>query len=235
VACFFASDVHLRPDRPERGQRLARWVDGLSGEDEVYLAGDLCDFWFASRRRPGDERSCAGLQSLVRFRRRGGPLTILAGNHDTWLGAFYRDALEARFVDAPALDLVKHGLRVHVIHGHRLGAKSPWKGALESRAFLRAFAATPGPVAAGLSRLLDRNNVASKAAADRRHLRAFRRYADSLAGRADLAVFGHTHLTLDDAAASPRLIVLGDWKDRSSYLRVDEQGARLHVAEDPPP
>jgi UDP-2,3-diacylglucosamine hydrolase len=232
VPSFFASDIHLRTDHPERGERLARWVDGLSPEDALYLAGDVCDFWFTSRRRPGDESACEGLRSLARFRARGGSLTILPGNHDAWLGGFYEQALGARFVDTTALDLVEYGLRVHVVHGHRLGSRPPWKGVMESQGFLLAFRALPGPLASSLSRVLDRSNDASKASSDHRHLVAYRRYADTLADRADLVVFGHTHLTLDDAAHRPRLIVLGDWDRHASFLRIDEQGAHLLSQED---
>ncbi len=52
-ATYFASDIHLRPDRSERGRRFARLVGDLSREDHLVLAGDICDFWFASRRRRG--------------------------------------------------------------------------------------------------------------------------------------------------------------------------------------
>jgi UDP-2,3-diacylglucosamine hydrolase len=229
VPTFFASDVHLRPDRPDRGQRFGRWVDQLSGRDRLYLAGDICDFWFATRSRSADVRACPGLNGLARFVRRGGDLIVMPGNHDAWMGAIYQDHLGAQYVDAPLLEVVEHGLRIHLVHGHWLGGRPFWKGAMESRAFFRAFRALPGPIASALSWALDRTNDASLEASNRRHLAVFRRYADALEGRADLAVFGHTHQTVDDPSRRPRLIVLGDWIVRNSFLRVDEEGARLVI------
>ena len=62
---YFASDMHLRHDRPDRAQRLARWVDGLSPDDALYLVGDVCDFWLASRERPVDPSACEGLRAWL--------------------------------------------------------------------------------------------------------------------------------------------------------------------------
>jgi len=60
----------------------------------------------------------------------------------------------------------------------------------------------------------------------------FRRHAEELAREVDIVVFGHIHTPLDDARSSPRLIVLGGWHSGASYLKIDDQGARLIVARD---
>ena len=100
---------------------------------------------------------------------------------------------------------------------------------MEGRAFLKGFGIVPSPVASRLEGLLDRSNARRRAASDDRHLVAYRHVADSLAGRADLVVFGHIHRAVNDSTKRPRLIVLGDWLDGSSYLVVGNEGARLIV------
>lgn len=220
---YFASDVHLRPDRPERGRRLARWVGQRSPtEDRLVLVGDLCDFWFASRQRRGLELPCDGLRALADFARRGGDLTILPGNHDAWLGPFYEQALGARFLAAGRLEITCGGQRILATHGHDFGARTLWKHAMESRAFLAAFQALPGAVASGLESLLERDNEARQEARDRAYLDLYRRRVAALAGRYDLVVLGHIHRAADIRDSEPRFVVLGDWKRRASYLRVDE-------------
>lgn len=227
-----ASDVHLRPDHPDRGRRLARVVEGLAEGERLILAGDVCDFWFASRSRLDHEPSCPGLKALARLVERGGELTILLGNHDAWLADYYRERLGARVVEQATLDFTAQGTPIHVAHGHLLGARPVWKGAMESRAFLAAFRALPVPAANAMARLLDRSNQTRLDADNRRHLAVFRRYADAHSDRAALFVFGHAHLTVDDTSRRPRLVVLGDWKDRASYLRIDERGIRQVVIHD---
>jgi UDP-2,3-diacylglucosamine hydrolase len=231
LTVYCASDVHLRLDRPERGRRLARWVSRLEPDDQLYVVGDLCDFWYASRQRDVDPMTCAGLRALAEFRARGGSLTILPGNHDIWLGPFYERVLGARFCSEP-LDLDVHGLRVHLIHGHHLGKRRKWKKAMESRAFLAVFGHLPEPLATVLDTLLDRSNERKRDVEDRRHLVVCRRYANELAGAVDLVVFGHIHRIVDDTSAQPRMIVLGGWHERSSYLKIESSGATLVVEPD---
>ena len=228
MADYFLSDVHLRLDRPERSERLARLVETFGPADSLTVVGDLCDFWFASRQRRGDPLRCQGLRALAAFRDRGGTLTVMAGNHDEWLGGLYERALGARF-EPGAVAVRCHGVNVHAVHGHRLGARKPWKAALESRAFLHAFGMLPEPIAHRLALRLEHSNEARIAETHRRHLAIYRRLARELAesGRADLVVIGHVHEVFDEDAGPGRLIVPGDWIDGQGVIRIDERGVRF--------
>lgn len=229
---YILSDVHLRYDRPERGERLARVVHQMDANDRLVIVGDLCDFWLASRQQHLDPKSCPGLRALADLRDRGGSITILAGNHDAWLGEFYQRVLGATWVE-DHLDLESHRLHLFLAHGHRLGSRNLWKAAMESRAFLAAFGMIPRPLARLLEARLDRSNEAHRIAADARHIAFYRRRADAMAPSIDLAVFGHIHRPTDDVLGHPRLIVLGGWHHRASYLRIDEAGAAFVVEPDP--
>ena len=46
---------------------------------------------------------------------------------------------------------------------------------------------------------------------------------------ADIVAVGHLHFPHDDSATQPRLVILGGWHHRASYLRIDADGARLIV------
>jgi UDP-2,3-diacylglucosamine hydrolase len=233
VPTYYASDIHIRTDRPDRGARLARFVSRLApGSDRLILLGDLCDFWFAAREaRPG-VLGDAGLAALAGFTRAGGALTILPGNHDAWLGPYYSGTLGADFRDTNVIEDTTGGLRIHGLHGHRLGSTSRWKQAMESRAFFESFRAAPGPLARSLAGLLERTNEATMAEVHRRHLEKYRAYVRQVDHPVDLVVFGHVHEVFDLADPAPRLIVLGDWKRQSSYLRVDATGATFVVEPD---
>lgn len=231
MADYFLSDVHLRLDRPDRGDRLARVVDQLGADDRLIVVGDLGDFWYASRQTRRDPRRCGGFRSLLAYRERGGELVLMLGNHDAWLGPFYESLFGITIQPEPFL-MESHGLRVRLAHGHRIKTKSWWKSQMEGRAFHRTFGALPHPLAAGLESLLDVVNVRGKEAADRRMTVEFRELADSFRDVADLVVFGHVHTPHDDPTRTPRLVVLGDWTAGAGLLRIDDAGAIHRLGED---
>jgi UDP-2,3-diacylglucosamine hydrolase len=229
VADYFLSDVHLRLDQPERGRRLARLVDRFGADETLTIVGDLCDFWFAARQRNVDPMTCEGLRSLASFRERGGAITILAGNHDIWLGPFYEQILGATFLPDD-LDVEIQGLKLHIAHGHRLGAQTPWKAVLMSRAFFEAFRRVPTLLADALGAQLKRTNLKNQEAFDRKGLAIYRNYASKLVEPYDMVILGHVHSPLDTGPDRPRLVVLGGWFHHTSYL-VLEHGSAAHVVE----
>ncbi len=232
MAHYFASDVHLRFDRPDRDRRFRAWLSRLTSEDSLLIAGDLCDFWMAARERSSDLMRSTSLKALAEFGRRGGALAIMPGNHDAWLCPFYGNELGARIIPDP-FDLTIYGLRLHLVHGHLLGARRAWKSWMESQAFFSGFGHFPQPLAGVLDGVLTWSNDRRRQADEERHLRVFRGYASRLQGLADLVVIGHVHRAVDDAHAKPRMIVLGGWQNaRTSFLKVDDSGASFHVEHD---
>jgi UDP-2,3-diacylglucosamine hydrolase len=232
VAHYFASDVHLRDDHPERDDRFRSWIGGLEPTDSLVIVGDLCDFWMAAREPENRLAEYPSLKALGEFRRRGGSLAIMAGNHDHWLCPFFGRALGAEIVEEPH-DRVIHGLRVRMVHGHRLGARRFWKAGMESYAFFLAFGWLPLPMARPLDRILTWKNERGLLDDEERHLRVYRTYAASCRDVTDLVVIGHVHRPVDETHDGPRLIVLGGWQYRSSYLKIDDAGASFHVVPDP--
>ena len=232
MAVYFAGDMHLRIDQPDRSQRLAAWVRTLSPSDSLYLVGDVCDFWFAAREQKGDPFRCEGLKSLADFRARGGTRTILAGNHDQWVGDLYQEKLGAAFVPG-SIDLDAFGLKIHVTHGHTLGGRPKWKGFLETRQFHQSFSALPSKIADLLDDQLNRSNKVVRLNQEGRLLPYYHRYSAQLAPAPDLVVFGHIHTPSDEKDRSPRIVVLGSWHETACFLRLDERGANHIIENDP--
>jgi UDP-2,3-diacylglucosamine pyrophosphatase LpxH len=161
--------------------------------------------------------------SLRSFAVSGGSLTLIVGNHDLWMSRRYEAFLGAGVVAEP-IEVESFGRRVRLEHGHRRGSTAPWKVAMESRAFLMAFGAAPGPIARLLDGALERSNDSRRARSEAKHIAVYREHARSLRGRFDLVVMGHVHQATDDLDTDPQLIVLGDWIDGTNYLKIDEAG-----------
>ncbi|WP_422925846.1 UDP-2,3-diacylglucosamine diphosphatase [Singulisphaera sp. PoT] len=228
MPAYFASDVHLRLDHPERARRFARWVDSLEGSDSLTIVGDLCDFWLASRQLREASERCEGLKALRDFRARGGDLTILPGNHDHWLGRFFHESIGARYIEEP-YEVEVYGLRLHISHGHRLVLSRIWKRWMEGASFYYAFSHCPSLVANRLDHLLEGFNNRRRGVDNERLLALFRGFVASRENT-DIVIFGHVHQTVDEKLDSTRMIVLGGWHEGTSYLKIDESGANLIIA-----
>jgi UDP-2,3-diacylglucosamine hydrolase len=231
VAYYFASDVHLRFDCPDRDRRFRDWLVRLNRDDSLVLGGDLCDFWMGARRAENELMRSESLQALAGFRRTGGALSIMPGNHDAWLCPFYESELGAQIIPEP-YDVTTYGLRVRLVHGHLLGARRIWKSWMESRWFFEGFGYVPLPFARILDQALSWKNERGLKSDEERHLHVYRAYAALCRGAADLVVVGHVHRAVDDAQTEPRLIVLGGWQRRASYLKIDAAGADFQVEDD---
>ncbi len=234
MADYLTSDVHLTHEALDRSARFAGFVDRLDAADRLTIVGDLCDFWFASRQRRLDPMRCDGLRALADFRGRGGELTVILGNHDGALGPLYRSWLGAEIVDEPVL-MESHGIRLHLVHGHRVGARKPWKAFMEGPAFLRAFGGMPGPIARLARTQLDRKNLRDLAATHERYLAKYRRVVADPTIDAELFLFGHVHERFDERVGARRLVVLGDWFDGSPFARIDQSGFVLATSDETPP
>ena len=178
---YFASDVHLRNDRPDRDRRFRAWLNRLTRDDSLVIVGDLCDFWMGSRRAHDDPLRSESLRALAEFRRQGGSLAIMAGNHDEWLCPFYEAELGATIITEPH-DMTLHGIRLRIVHGHLLGARRAWKAWMESRAFFEAFSYVPGPIARALDQILAWRNQRGLGADEERHLRVYREVRRTIPG-----------------------------------------------------
>jgi UDP-2,3-diacylglucosamine hydrolase len=231
VPHYFVSDIHLRNDRPDRDRRFRAWLNRLTPDDSLVIVGDLCDFWMGSRRAHDDPLRSESLQALAEFQRQGGSLAIMAGNHDEWLCPFYEAALGATIIAEP-YDMTLNGIRLRIVHGHLQGARRAWKALMEGRAFFEAFSYVPGPFARGLDQILAWRNELGLANDEERHLRVYTKYAAQFQGYADIVVFGHVHRAVDLPDTNPRLIVLGGWQRRSSFLKIDASGATFHIEHD---
>lgn len=82
------SDVHLGAGTTEQAryteQAFCRWLDAISVDvTELYLLGDIFDFWFEYRRvvPQGFVRTLARLAALTD---RGVRVVMFTGNHDMW-------------------------------------------------------------------------------------------------------------------------------------------------------
>jgi UDP-2,3-diacylglucosamine hydrolase len=235
VTTLFVSDLHLDEARPHIVEDFERFCAGEARDaDALYLLGDLFEAYI------GDDDDAALNQRIAHALHgvadAGVPVRFIVGNRDFLLGDDYArrcgmDLLE----DGAVVDL--HGTPTLILHGDvlctddvaylafRKQVRDPaWQSAFLARplAERRAFAAQARDASRAHTATTD---VAIMDVNPRAVETALRE------ARVTRMIHGHTHrpavhdFTLDGKPA--KRIVLGDWYEQGSVLRVDRDSARL--------
>lgn len=118
-AYFFISDVHLGAHAANtdiREKELMALLDCVEQEgDGLFIVGDLFDFWFEYQYvipKHHFDLLCR-LKQLIE---RGIEIHYLVGNHDFWLGSFFKETLGIQLhLDTYATTL--NGKQVYLTHG----------------------------------------------------------------------------------------------------------------------
>ncbi|MFT3761794.1 MAG: UDP-2,3-diacylglucosamine diphosphatase [Pseudoxanthomonas sp.] len=242
MTTLFVSDLHLDASRPA--------IIGLFGEflreearsaDALYILGDLFEAWVGD-----DDTSEVGAEVAAHLREvanAGVPLFFIRGNRDFLVGTDYALRAGFRILPDPAV-VVLYGKPTLLMHGDllcsddvayqqfRAQTRDPaWQAQFLSQplAARQAFAAKAREVSmARQQEMLGGDKTRFETVTDVTPATVeatFVRYG------IDTLIHGHTHrpaihdLEVDGHAC--RRVVLGDWYEQGSVLRVNADGMRL--------
>ncbi|MCE5232161.1 MAG: UDP-2,3-diacylglucosamine diphosphatase [Mizugakiibacter sp.] len=235
MATLFISDLHLDDARPQITALFERFLaDEARAADALYILGDLFEAWVGD---DDDAELPARVAAALRgVREAGVPVRFIAGNRDFLLGEDYacRAGMDL-LADGSVVDLC--GTPTLLLHGDTLctddAAYQAFRRQVRDPQWQRRFLAQP---------LATRKAFAEQArAASRAHTRSadyaiMDVNAEAVAAALRAAgvrrmIHGHTHrpavhdFALDGAPA--QRVVLGDWYEQGSVLRVDAGGVDL--------
>lgn len=236
MATLFIADLHLDPSRPQITQLFENYLasDEVRHADALYILGDLVEAWIGDDDDAELPQRIANATRAVRDA--GVPVYFMVGNRDFLLG-------EA-FATRAGMTLLDDGI-VHDIHGHPTLLMHGDVLCTDDLAYqaVRRQVRTPQWQAQILSMSLEaRRAFAAKARQDSKaHTGSTMESimdvnADAVAETMRQAgvtrlIHGHTHrpavhaFELDGEPAAR--IVLGDWYEHGSVLRVDRDGVEL--------
>lgn len=242
MTTLFISDLHLDPERPEITRLFGEFIDGEArGAEALYILGDLFEAWVGD-----DDPSDTGAfvaERLAALTASGVPVSFMHGNRDFLLGADYARRAGMRLLDDPTL-IGLHGRQALLMHGDTLCtddlAYQQFRAQTRDPAWQRQFLAQPLEARLAFAR---QARAASQARqGELRDAGKMETITDvapaaveaALRGHGvDLLVHGHTHrpavhpLEVDGRACTR--VVLGDWYEQGSVLRVDAGGMRLEA------
>ena len=242
---YFASDFHLGVDArltsAEREHQIVRWLDQVRRDaSEIFLVGDLFDFWFEYTRvvPKGHVRL---LGKLAEITDSGIPVHFFTGNHDMWIFRYFEEELGIPTYRAP-VEREWYGKRFLIGHGDGLGP-----GDHGYKFIKKVFA---NPACQWLFERLHPNFgiwLADFFSGRSRSLYPeppeflgpekewLIQYAQEVLTREhfDFFIFGHRHIPIDYALSNgkSRYINLGEWMTYNSYAVFDGTDVELRFFE----
>src|SRR5258705_9328775 len=227
---YFVADAHLGQGSPDsnraRERDLLRLFDAVLAERAaLYVAGDLFDFWFEySYAVP--KRYVSILQKLGELRRAGLPVTYVGGNHDFWIGDYLRRELDVIFTDAP-LRVNIQGRRIFLAHGDGLGPGDHGykllKRVLRNPAAQFLFRWIHPDVGIPLASATSHTSRHHAPRANRTEEELSRLLAEPMFREGyDAVMLAHLHRPIHRHAEGRDFLVLGDWIDRRTVVRLVE-------------
>lgn len=232
---YFISDFHLgAPDKEKslvREKRIVRWLDMVrSDAAEIYLMGDIFDFWFEYRHAVprGYVRLLGKLAELADS---GIKLHYFTGNHDMWVFDYLPTEIGLTIYREPVERVI--GKRTFYIgHGDGLGPGDHGykfiKKVFANKFCQWLFARLHPNFGIPLALYFSRKSRIATGTADEKFLGEENEwlivYSKELLAKKhyDYLIFGHRHLPLDIKLGSEsRYINLGEWINYNTYAVFD--------------
>ncbi|MCF8460414.1 MAG: UDP-2,3-diacylglucosamine diphosphatase [Flavobacteriales bacterium] len=222
---YFASDFHLgvpnKETSRERERLLVKWLDDISKDAaEVYLVGDLFDFWY--------EYKTVVPKGFVRFQAKiaelcdkGIQVHVFTGNHDMWMFNYFEEELGVKMHREPITNQW-NGKKFFIGHGDGLGPGD------HSYKFIKKVFSNPvciwlfkwlhPDIGVGLANFWSGRSRHANLAADEIYNGDDKEWLLQFCKTTlqtehfDYFIFGHRHLVLDRVVGNnSRYINLGHW------------------------
>lgn len=232
----FASDTHFgagsAQSQARREARFVAWLDGLSAGDELYLLGDIFDFWldYPNYMPKG---SLDVLYGLRRVLDRGIPVRFVGGNHDIWCARYLEQSLGIPTLECGTV--VEHqGVRLRLDHGDGLlsGDRlySLFRAAVRNPVLVFLAKSLHPELLHAFATWLSKTSRESHEDSEAEIRQLIQRYGESHDhGDVDHLVVGHIHLPHQQRFGDWTFTCLGDWVAHSTVGRL--QDGRLEVVE----
>ena len=238
---YFASDFHLGAPSynlsRDRENQVVAWLDFIKDDAaEVFLMGDIFDFWF-EYRTVVPKGYIRLLGKLAELSDAGTKLYFFKGNHDMWVFDYFKKELKMHII-SDEMEMERNGKKFFLHHGDGVGNGDSGykllKKLFRSKVCQWLFARAHPNLGVGLA-----NYWSSKSKLAKRKEMKFEElelnWIKSLevslnqkGKKFDYFIMGHRHFPLDvKIADNTRYINLGEWINFKTYAVFDGQQLRL--------
>ena len=216
--------------RTER--RFTAWLDEVSHDaKEIWLLGDIFDFWFEYRRvvPKGFVRTLGKLSELTE---RGIRIVWLTGNHDMWMRGYLAEECGIEIHTQPVVTEMA-GLKMFIAHGDNMQIYGKpllrlmnWGFRSKPIRFLFSWLVHPDFALMFGRWWSGKSRKSHGKTDDKTILEPLKRYAAGLGVEQgiDCCIFGHLHLADDSTVDGTRIVFLSDWSDEPTYAKMTDDG-----------
>lgn len=256
MKAIFISDAHLLKSSDERYKKLMNFFDvvkegnvlalvdpakkgtGKTFIDDLYIAGDLFDFWFCRKEKINPEFKPV-INKLIELKNAGIRIHLSEGNHDFFMTEYFYDVLGMEVFEE-ITEAKMDNLNVLIAHGDTAdNANTKYvllRKILRSRVFYNIQRFIPAQIRWTLAGL---TSSASKELTVENGEELVKKMASFALARFqegyDAVVLGHCHVPSVDyytiAYKKRTFATLGDWITRYSFLYYEDNNFFLRYYE----
>jgi UDP-2,3-diacylglucosamine hydrolase len=225
VKAYFVSDAHLGVGKKEvereKERELIRFLDLVQSDGkQLFILGDLFDFWFEYRTviPKGYHRLLAKLSEVVE---KGIEVSYLAGNHDFWIGKFFKDEI-GMDVHAEPFSVTIGNARFFFHHGDGLADKDLGyrilKKVLRNRLNIWLYSLLHPDIGIKLARFSSRKSRGYTSQKDYGEVDGMIAFASRKIGEGyQYVIMGHNHKPVLERIEDGYYVNLGDWISHYTY------------------
>jgi len=238
---YFASDFHLGAPNPEssliREKKVVAWLDQIKSDaEEIYLIGDIFDFWFEYKH--AIPKGFVRLQGkIAELTDSGIPIYWFIGNHDMWIFDYIPEELGVTMVREPIVKTF-NGKRFYLGHGDGLGPGDYGykfiKKIFSNPVCQWLFARIHPNLGIGIANFWSRKSRKAGKETEKKFLGEDKEwlvmYCREILEKEsfDYFIFGHRHLPLIyKLNENSNYINLGDWINYFTYAEFDGKELKL--------
>ena len=230
---LFISDLHLCDSRPHITAAFIAFLENTASQAQaLYILGDLFEYWAGDDviELPALQPSIHALRSLVKTT----PVYFMAGNRDFLIGSGFAAAAGITILPDPSL-LNLYGKRVLLSHGDALctddTAYQTFRQEVRSADWQQQFLSQPLENRIAYIEQLRVQSEQAKSSKSMQIMDVNNAAVEGLLKQYDyppLFIHGHTHRPKTHeyllAGHACKRVVLGDWYEQGSYLKLSENG-----------
>jgi len=245
---YFASDFHLgAPNYAQsliREKRVVAWLDKVKSDaSEIYLVGDVFDFWFEYKTvvPRGHVRL---LGKIAEITDSGIPVHYFIGNHDMWVFDYLPKETGVQLHHEP-IQRTYNNQKFFIGHGDGLGPGDHGykfiKKVFRNRFCQWLFARLHPNFGIGMANFWSRKSRAHTGNDDKKFLGEENEwlaiYSKEILEKEhfDYFLFGHRHLPMEiEVGPKSKYLNLGDWIDHYTYAVFDGDKLEMKSFKDDP-